>query len=90
VSARVADFWFRVVELLAGDLEAQVASVLLRRVDDGAVHLTQNHLGELVGARRTSVNRVLARLEAEGLVRVRYGQVDILDKVGLARIVGLD
>src|SRR5205823_9785717 len=39
VSAHVADFWFRVVELLAGDLAAQVAAVLLHRADHGVVHL---------------------------------------------------
>jgi CRP/FNR family transcriptional regulator, cAMP and macrophage regulator len=90
VSARVAEFSFRVVELLAGDLDAQIASVLLRRADEGIVHLPQGQLGALVGARRTSVNRVLTRLEADGLVRVRYGQVDIVDEPGLAAIGGLD
>jgi CRP-like cAMP-binding protein len=90
VSARLAGFWFRVVELLAGGLEAQVASVLIRRAEDGVLHLSQGNLAELVGHPRTSVNRVLKHLEAAGLVRVSYGQVEILDEAGLAKAAGLD
>src|SRR5437764_2910134 len=88
-SSRVAGFWFRVVELLAGGLEAQVASVLVRRAEDGVVHLSQAHLAELVGHQRTSVNRVLKRLEAQGLLKVGYGQVEIVDEAGLAAVAGL-
>ncbi len=90
VSARVAGFWFRVVELLAGGLEAQVASVLIRRAEDGVLHLSQGNLAELVGHPRTSINRVLKQLEAEGLVRVSYGQVEILDHAGLAKVAGFE
>jgi len=90
VSARLAGFWFRVVELLAGGLEAQVASVLVRRAEDGVLHLSQGNLAELVGHPRTSINRVLKSLEAQGLVRVSYGQVEILDEPGLAKVAGLD
>ena len=88
VSARVAGFWFRVVELLAGGLEAQVASVLVRRAEDGVVHLSQSQLAELVGHQRTSVNRVLKRLEGQGLVKVGYGQVEIVDEARLATVAG--
>ena len=90
VSARLAGFWFRVVELLSGGLEAQVASVLIRRAEDGVLNLSQGSLAELVGHPRTSVNRVLQGLEAEGLVRVSYGRVEIVDGVGLAKAAGLE
>ena len=90
VSARVAGFWFRVVELLAGGLEAQVASVLVRRAEGGVLHLSQGNLAELVGHPRTSINRVLKHLESEGLVRVSYGQVEIIDDAGLAKLAGLE
>jgi CRP/FNR family transcriptional regulator, cAMP and macrophage regulator len=76
VSGRLESYQSRVMELLAGGLEAQIASVLVRRA-------------ELVGGRRTSVNRVLKRLEEQDLVRVRYGQVEILDEAGLAKAAGL-
>ena len=90
VSTRVAGFWFRVVEILAGGLEAQVASVLVRRAEHGVVNLSQSSLAELVGARRTSVNRVLKGLEAQGFIKVRYGQVEVLDEAGLGAIAGLE
>ncbi len=90
VSARLAGFWFRVVELLAGGLEAQVASVLVRRAEDGVLHLSQGSLAELVGHPRTSINRVLKQLEGKGLVRVSYAQVEIADESGLAKLAGLE
>jgi CRP-like cAMP-binding protein len=90
VSARVAGFWSRVVELLAGGLEAQVASVLCRRAEYGVLHLSQGNLAELVGHPRTSINRVLKGLEGQGLVRVSYGQVEIVDELGLAKVAGMD
>jgi CRP-like cAMP-binding protein len=90
VSARVHGFWFRVVELLAGGLDAQVASVLLRRSEHGILHLSQGNLAELVGHPRTSINRSLKLLESQGLVRVRYGQVEIVDPHGLAKVAGME
>ncbi|HYH52020.1 MAG TPA: Crp/Fnr family transcriptional regulator [Acidimicrobiia bacterium] len=90
VSARVHGFWFRVVELLAGGLEAQVASVVLRRAEEGVLHLSQGNLAELVGHPRTSINRALKHLESQGLVRVRYGQVEVLDEMGLAKVAGIE
>lgn len=90
VSARVHGFWFRVVELLAGGLDAQVASVLIRRSEGGVLHLSQGNLAELVGHPRTSINRALKHLESQGLVRVRYGQVEVLDEHGLAKVAGME
>lgn len=90
VSGRLESYQSRLAELLAGGLEAQIASVLVRRADRGVVNLSQSSLAELVGGRRTSVNRVLKRLEEQDLVRVRYGQVEILDEAGLAKAAGLD
>lgn len=89
VALRAADTQGRLVDLLAGGLEAQVAAVLVRQEDHGFVHLSQGVLAELVGGRRTSVNRVLKRLERDGLVRVHYGQVEVLDPVALASLAGL-
>lgn len=89
ISSRLVSYQSRLLELLAGGLEAQLASVLIRRAERGVVKLSQSSLAELVGGRRTSVNRVLKRLEEQHLVRVRYGQVDIVDEPGLARVAGL-
>jgi CRP-like cAMP-binding protein len=90
VSARVHGFWFRVVELLAGGLDAQVASVVLSRAEDGVLNLSQGNLAELVGHPRTSINRALKHLESQGLVRIRYGQVEVLDEIGLAKMAGIE
>jgi CRP-like cAMP-binding protein len=89
IASRMVSYQSRLLELLAGGLEAQIASVLVRRADRGVVALSQSNLAELVGGRRTSVNRVLKRLEEQQLVRVRYGQVEIVDEAALAKIAGL-
>lgn len=89
VSSRLECYQSRLMELLAGGLEAQIASVLVRRADRGVVNLSQTNLAELVGGRRTSVNRVLKRLEEQNLIRVRYGQVEILDEPNLAILAGV-
>jgi CRP-like cAMP-binding protein len=90
VSSRMMSAQARMVELLAGGLEAQIALVLLRRADHGFVHLRQGILAELVGGRRPSVNRVLKRLETQGLLRLHYGHVQILDEAGLAALTGVE
>jgi CRP/FNR family transcriptional regulator, cAMP and macrophage regulator len=90
VSSRLVSYQTRLTEVLAGGLEAQIASVLVRRADRGVVKLSQSSLAELVGGRRTSVNRVLKRLEDQNLVRIRYGQVELVDEARLALVAGLD
>jgi CRP-like cAMP-binding protein len=90
VSSRLVSYQTRLTEVLAGGLEAQIASVLIRRADRGVVKLSQSSLAELVGGRRTSVNRVLKRLEDQNLVRIRYGQVELADEARLAMVAGLD
>jgi CRP-like cAMP-binding protein len=90
VSGRLVSYQDRLTELLAGGLEAQIASVLLRRAERGVVKLSQRSLAELVGGRRTSVNRVLKHLEEQKLLRLRYAQIEILDEAGLAMLAGLE
>jgi len=59
VALRMAEVQARLVDLLAGALTAQLASLLVREAERGRVHLSQQVLASLVGGRRTSVNRVL-------------------------------
>ena len=47
------------------------------------IPLTQTDIAELAGATRPSTNRVLRALETEGLVRLRRGQVEVVDRAGL-------
>jgi CRP-like cAMP-binding protein len=78
----------RLIDLLAGGLESQIASILLREADeDDEVHLTHSHLAELLGVPRSSVQRVLKTLEAAGLVSLRYRKVGLLDQSGLLSLV---
>lgn len=88
VALRMAEVQARLVDLLAGGLQAQLASLLVREADQGQVHLSQQVLAALVGGRRTSVNRVLKDLEARQLIKLRYRQVEILDPAGLAALTG--
>lgn len=90
LSGRVIGYQARLTEVLAGDIEAQIASVLIHRAVQGVVHLNQAHLAELIGASRSSVNRVLRQLEDQNLVRLRYSHVEILDEATLGLVAGQD
>lgn len=50
------------------------------------VPLTQEHLAELVGGTRPSVNQVLQRLAADGIVQLGRGKVTVLDRSRLASL----
>ena len=86
IALRMAKIQARLVDLLAGGLQAQLASLLVREAEQGRVQLSQQVLAALVGGRRTSVNRVLKDLEARQLIKLRYRQVEILDPAGLAAL----
>lgn len=65
--------------------EQRVAIYLTRTFWPGQrrVHLSQEELGHLVGLARQTVNRVLKSLEAEGLVSLRFGRIDLVDEARL-------
>jgi CRP/FNR family transcriptional regulator, cyclic AMP receptor protein len=50
------------------------------------VPLTQDHLAELVGTTRSTVNRVLRAADAKGTIRLRRGSIEILDAEELDRL----
>ncbi len=50
--------------------------------------VTQQTLAESVGSAREAVGRVLRELRADGLVATGVGEIEVLDPVGLAEIVG--
>jgi CRP-like cAMP-binding protein len=62
--------------------------LMLVRAMDGVrtLRLSQQSLGELVGLTRKSVNRFLGELEAAGLVRLGYGELEVLDLEGVRRV----
>jgi len=49
------------------------------------IELTQEGLAAVLGVQRTSVNAVVGLLQQEGLIAVRRGAVEILDRAGLKR-----
>ena len=78
------------IDVLAGGLEAQLASVLLRQADDrGQVTLSQAQLAALLGVQRTSVQRVLKSLDDAGLVEVGYRRIELVDRGGLASLLAV-
>lgn len=80
LGGRLAACQARLEDLLAGDLRAQVASLLLHEATaTPTIQLTQQLIADLLGARRTSVNRVLQGLAQEGIMELRYGQVLVRD-----------
>lgn len=73
----------RLLEVLGKSLQSQLCMLLLDRADKGRVNLSQQTLADLVGAQRSSVNRVLKGLQRQGLISVAYREIDILDPGGL-------
>lgn len=88
LAERMAGLQSRLMDLLAGGLESQIASVLLRECSDGEdVRLTQNQLAELLGVPRSSVQRVLKALAAAGLIRRHYRHIELVDRPGLFSLI---
>jgi CRP-like cAMP-binding protein len=79
----------RLLELTQRDLRGQIASLLLDETEgqQRVIALPQSTLAELLGAARPSVNQVLKGLEEEGLVRLAYRRVEVLDPSGLRRLL---
>jgi CRP-like cAMP-binding protein len=79
----------RIEELSGAGLPARVAALLLDQTEGGneTIRLPQSTLADLLGASRSSVNRILKDLETRGLVRVRYRRVDVVDPIGVRRLM---
>ncbi len=88
LAERMAGLQRRLVDLLAGGIEAKLASILLREADEsGRVQITQGTLASLLGAQRSSVQRVLKQLEAAELVTLHYRCIDLVDRDGLRSLL---
>ena len=51
------------------------------------LHLTQDDLASLAGTTRETVNRALAILRDQGLIRVARARVSVVDRVGLEQVI---
>jgi CRP-like cAMP-binding protein len=88
VAQRLAASQNRLLGLLGHSLTEQVAQLLLDEAVDGQVALPQRTLAAMLGVQRPSLNKILKDLEREGLIRVRYASVDILNPAGLSERTG--
>lgn len=87
VAGRMAEMQDRVSDLLAGSLDRQVGSWLQREGRGEGVTVSQLTLARLLGARRTSVNQSLRRLEAAGYITTGYRRITVVDPGGLAEML---
>jgi CRP-like cAMP-binding protein len=85
VAQRLAASQMRVLGLLGGSLTAQAARLLTDEADGSRVELPQRTLAAMLGVQRPSLNKVLKDLERQGLIRICYAAIEILDPAGLAR-----
>ncbi len=80
----------RIMSLTVGDLRHRILAVLAEEIgldkEQQQIRLTQTELAALLGATRQSVNRVIGGLAREGVVRQRYGVVEIVDEQRLAAL----
>lgn len=88
LAERMAGLQGRLVDLLAGGIEAQLTSILLREADEcGRVWATQGSLAGMLGVQRSSVQRVLKLLESAGLIELHYRCIDLVDRGGLVSLL---
>jgi len=93
LARRVEELSARLLEVMYDGLDrrvhrrlAELARLYADRPDGPVVvPLTQEHLAELVGGTRPSVNQVLQRLASEDIVELGRGRIVVLDRSGLAR-----
>ena len=90
MARRVEELSTRLLETMYDGLDRRVHRRLAELADlyaDGpgpvVVPLTQEHLAELVGGTRPSVNQVLQKLAARGVVELGRGKVTVVDRAWL-------
>jgi len=80
LAGRLSNAHSRLLSLLAGDVRAQVAALLVQESCLGdTIHLTHQSIAAMVGAQRSSVTRALDELAADEVISTGYGQVTIRD-----------
>jgi len=92
LNARLAQFVERCEHLRLHDAEHHVVHCLTEMVDprlypytEDSIAVSQDGLAHLAGVSRSLVNRVLHKLERQGLVRVDYRSITLLDPPALRR-----
>jgi CRP-like cAMP-binding protein len=93
IAVRLDDDRRRLLAILASDLTAQVAFLLLEHAEDDGdgtpvVRLSHEVIAQLLGARRQSVSRVIADLRDRGLLSTAYRRVVLEDPERLQEVAG--
>lgn len=86
MSGRLAQSEARLEELAYHSVSARVVAVLLRLSRDGGtdvIRATHQELGDMVGALRETVTKILDTFQSEGLITLGRGHLRILDRVAL-------
>jgi CRP-like cAMP-binding protein len=76
----------RIVQLVGSELAQSIARLLLDEAVDGQIRLSQASLSEMLGAHRTSINRVLQTFRRAGIVELAYGRIAIADRSALEHL----
>ena len=76
----------RMLVVLGRSLPERLAGLLLDEAVDGVVRLPQKTIAQMLGVQRSSVNKALKELEADGLVTVGYGTARLVDAERLRRV----
>ena len=88
MAERMAGLQDRLDDLLAGSLESQLTSLLLREASStGDVCFTHAHLADLLGVQRSSVQRVLKSMEAAELIELSYRRIEVIDRPALEALL---
>jgi CRP/FNR family cyclic AMP-dependent transcriptional regulator len=94
LAQRVEDLSQRLLEALYVGVDRRVCRRLLELADvygEGTrwvIPLTQEHLADLAGASRPTVNQVLQKLSSKGVVALHRGRMEVLDYEALYKRTG--
>ncbi|MGI8609384.1 MAG: Crp/Fnr family transcriptional regulator [Candidatus Dormibacteria bacterium] len=90
IGNRLVDHEDRLEYLAYHSVSSRIALALLRlrRDEDGVIEgITHQVLGDMVGAHRETVTKVLGGLQADGYVEVRHRRIKVTNPVGLAELL---
>lgn len=76
----------RIIELLGGTLAQRLARLLITESDEQRLPMSQSQIAQMLGAQRSSVNRALRSFEDQGVLRLRYASVEIVEPERLKAI----
>lgn len=88
LSSQLRDLVVLVEDLAFRSVRERLARQLLHEAREGTAELTHQELAERAGTVREIAGRALRQLAQEGLVQLARGRVIVLDRVGLAQVVG--